>query len=340
VPEGDIARVDQVTVGPLPVPHLTAGVARVGQDRGDRAQNHLVREAADPASVQRCTTASHVRYCLYPGFGRDLPSVEAPVNGVLAHVPARPDQPLTLRQVLSPYLLDSTLTHGHPKRQVSQWQAQMQRAPGNAATASAIYLPAGSWPAARGQLADAHFDAALAAAEWAVRLPPQATGNPNGPVFMPCVPVDQAREAIAIWLAILAARLPAGELQDGLGGLETGRGFQGVEVRNTMVPTWAYPGLGVSYLAPAGGGPQLTAVGYLLASAMTSLPEQKVAHVLKSAWASWLNWHTTDAQLAAALGIRMPSAPAPPAPLRTPKPGRTIVKPEPGSGPHNPLCTA
>ena len=66
--------------------------------------NHLVTEAANPASVQRCTTASHVRYCLYPGFGRDLSSVEAPVNEVLAHLPARPGQPLMLRQVLSVYL--------------------------------------------------------------------------------------------------------------------------------------------------------------------------------------------------------------------------------------------
>ena len=301
--------------------------------------NHLVREVADPAAVQRCTAASRVRYCLYPGFGRDLPSVEAPVSGVLAHLPARPDQPLTLRQVLSPYLLDSTLTHGHLKRQVSQWQAQMQRAPGNAATASAIYLPVGSWPAAGGQLSDAHFDVALAAAEWAVRLPPQATGNPDGPVFMPCVPLDQAREAIAIWLAILATRPPAGELADGLGGLETGRGFQGVEVRNTMVPTWTYPGWGASYITPA-GVPQTTAAGYLLASAMTRLPEQKVASVLKSAWPTWLNWHTTDAQLAAAVGIRMPTVPAPPAPPRTPKPGMTIVQTGPGSGPQSPLCTA
>jgi hypothetical protein len=301
--------------------------------------NHLVAEAAAPASVQRCTTASQVRYCLYPGFGRDLPSVEAPVNGVLAHLPARPDQPLTLRQVLSPYLLDSTLTHGHPKRQGSQWQAQMQKVPGNAATASAIYLPVGSWPAAGGRLADAHFDVALAAADWAVRLPPQAAGNPNGPVYLPCVPLDQAREAIAIWLAILAARPSAGELQDGLGGLETGRGFQGVQVRNTVVPTWAYPGWDASYITPA-GVPQTTAAGYLLASAMTSLPEQKVAYVLKSAWATWLNWHTTDAQLAAALGIPMPTVPAPPAPPRTPEPGMTTVQPGPGGGPLSPVCTA
>ena len=302
--------------------------------------NHLVREAADPASVQRCTTASQVRYCLYPGFGRDLPALEVPVSAVLAHLPARPDQPLTLRQVLSPYLLDSTLTHGHPERQVSQWQAQLQRAPGNAATPSVIYLPVGSWPAPGARLADARFDVALAAAVWAVRIPPQATGNPNGELFLPCVPLDQAREAIAIWLAILATRPPAGELQDGLRGPGGSIGT-GATVRNTFVPGWSYPGSDASYVTLA-GVPGTTAAGYLLASAMTSLPEQKVAHVLKSAWATWLNWHTTDAQLAAALGIRMPSVPLPPflRPGFKPGPGVTIVQSGPGNGPQSPLCTA
>jgi hypothetical protein len=303
--------------------------------------NHLVREAVNPASVQRCTTASQVRYCLYPGFAPLLPSLEAPVNGVLAHLPARPDQPLTLRQVLSS-LLDSTLTHGHPGRQVSQWQAQLQRAAATAATASVIYLPVGSWPAAGARLADARFDVALAAAVWAVRIPPQATGNPNGEgLYLPCVPLNQAREAIAIWLAILATRPPAGELQDGLHVRGPGGtiGIRGSEVRNTFVLNWNYPGENASYIT-ASRVPQTTAAGYLLASAMTSLPEQKVAHVLTSAWATWLNWHTTDAQLAAALGIRMPSVPASQAPSRTSKPGVTIVQPGPGSGPQNPLCTA
>jgi len=302
--------------------------------------NHLVREVADPASVQHCATASQVRYCLYPGFGRQLPALEAPVRGVLAHLPARPDQPLTLEQVLSPSL-DSTLTHGHPKRQVSRWQAQLQRAPGSAATASVIYLPVGSWPAPGAGLADARFDVALAAAVWAVRIPSQATGSPSGELYLPCVPVDQAREAIAIWLAILATRPPAGELQDGLRGPGGTIGTVGAEVRNTFVPGWNYPGEYASYVTPP-GMPGTTAAGYLLASAMTSLPEQKVAHVLKSAWATWLNWHTTDAQLAAALGIRMPSVPLPPflRPGFKPGPGVAIVQPGPGNGLQAPLCTA
>ena len=295
--------------------------------------NHLVSEVADPASVQRCTTANQVRYCLYPGFGRQLPSLVAPVNAVLAHLPARPAQPLTVRQVVALSLPDPALMHGHPNRQVSQWIARVQRAPGQdgAAPASAIYLPVGFWPAGGGQLADARFDLALAAAEWAVRIPPQAIGSPSGQVFLPCVPFNQAREAVAIWLATLATHPPAGELRNGLG---TGMGISGAEVRNTFVPTWNYPGSAAGQITPPGGGPQNTAAGYLLAHAMTTLPQQKVSHVLTGVWGRWLNWRTTDAQLAAALGIPMPRVST----TVTLPSGKTIA-PGPGTGPQSPLCT-
>jgi hypothetical protein len=161
---------------------------------------------------------------------------------------------------------------------------------------------------------------ALATANWAVHLPlPIVSGQP-------CVPVNQAREPIAIWLAILATHTPSGELQDGLSG--PGGGMTGTEVSNTMIRTWNYPGLNGNYLT--GAMPQLTAAGYLLANAMTNLPEQKVSQVLDSAWGTWLNRHTTDAQLATALGIPMPSVPDLPAP----PPGSAIVP-----GPQNPVCT-
>ena len=38
VPQAHISRISQVLVGALPVPHLAPGVARVGQDRGDRTE--------------------------------------------------------------------------------------------------------------------------------------------------------------------------------------------------------------------------------------------------------------------------------------------------------------
>lgn len=59
---------------------------------------------------------------------------------------------------------------------------------------------------------------------------------------------------------------------------------------------------------------------------MTGLPEQKVSQVLGRAWATWLNRHTTDAQLATALGLPMPTAAVLPGPL--------------GNGPQNPVCAA
>jgi hypothetical protein len=307
--------------------------------------NHLVSGAANPASVQRCTTASGVRYCLYPGFSRQLPSLAAPVSAVLAHVPVRPGQPLTVMQVSSLYLPDSTLTHGHPRRQVSRWEAQLQQAPGTTASVSHIYLPVGSWPAVGGQLADARFDVALAAAQWALRIPVQAIGNPTtGPVYLPCVAVDQAREAIAIWLAILATHPPAGELQAGLTA-PAGRPLV-FRVSTGLVSVWNYPGWAGSYLAPAQPGPQ-TAAGYLLASAMMRLPEERVAHVVAAGWRRWLDVRTTDAELAAALGIPMPSVPVPQLPGAGGR-ARAVVRAVntgPGGGPGapdvpNPVCTS
>jgi hypothetical protein len=295
--------------------------------------DRLVSEVADPASVQSCTTANQVSYCLYPGFGSLLPSLEAPVNAVLADLPAReargaggagPATRLTVSQVVLLSAPDPNLTYGHPAGEVSEWDARLERAPGNLSVTpeSAIYLPVGNWPAGGGQLADAQFNLAVATAEWAVHLPGTsgiltATGG-----FLQCVPLDQAREAVAIWLAILATRPPAAELRAGLG---SGAGFAGPVVRDTFVRAWNYPGAGGGYVTPPGGGAVTTAAGYLLASAMTNLPEQQVSHVLAGAWSRWLNWRTTDAQLAAALGIRMPGS-------ATPAPG-------PVNGPQNPLCT-
>jgi hypothetical protein len=286
--------------------------------------NRLVAESASPASVQRCTTSNQVRYCLYPGFGSLMPSLEAPVNGVLAHVPARPDHGLTLSQV-GITSLDTTLTHGHPAQQVSRWNAELQRAPAITRPAAAIYVPVSAWPAFGGQLADAHFNVALATADWAVHMPLTAISRTS----QPCVPFDQAREAISIWLAILATHPRVGELQ---AGLPDAHFFHAAQVRNAAVPTWIYPGQNAGQVDQFGSGPPVnTEAGYLLAKAMTNLPEQKVAAVLGNGWARWINWHTTDVQLAAALGIRMPRVYVPPL-LGSPPPGQS-------NGPGSPVCT-
>jgi hypothetical protein len=284
--------------------------------------SHLAAEMADPGSVQQCTTVGRVRYCLYPGFGRELSSFEVPVGKVLALVPDLPGRPLTVRQVLFVSFADRGLARGQSQQQISRWNAQTRYAPGNDyPTTTAIYVPVGGWPAGGGSLTDVDFDVALTAAEWAVGLPPTSQ-------YLPCVAVDQAREAIAVWLAIRATNPPAGELQ---GGVNT-RGSAAL-VHNTSVPMWTYPG---EYSDVTGFGPQPTAVGYLLAKAMTGLPERQVSQVLKDRWATWLNWHTSDTQLAAALGIKVPSVPV--LHLATPQPSaHLIVNGQPPQ--QNPVCT-
>jgi hypothetical protein len=284
--------------------------------------NHLVTEIADPPAGQRCTTVNQVRYCLYPGFGKDLPSLEAAVSGVLAHLPARPPRQLAIMQSIS-ISPDTTFTHGHSAEQVSRWTAALQRAPGNTSKASAIYLSVGSWPAGGGQLADARFQVALAAADWAVHLPFPVN---NGAV---CVSVNQARNSVAIWLAMVATHSSPGEFSSGLRGPGGGPAYQ--QVGNTIVPAWNYPGTGAPYLN--GVLPQFTAAGYELANAMMSLPPHKVISVLGSAWTTWLSSHTTEAQLARALGIRMPSVAAPAAEKSA------TASQGPVSAPQSPACT-
>jgi hypothetical protein len=286
--------------------------------------NHLVAGIRDPASVQQCSTDNQVRYCLYPGFSRDRSGFEAPVNGVLARVPARPGPRLTVGQIVaSQDLATQYLLYGHPAQLVARWNAQIQQEPANAPTTSAIYLSVGRWPAGGGRLAGAYFNVALSAAEWAVRLESASVG-------VSCVPVDQAREPIAIWLALLATHPPASVLQNG-------QGFTASEVHGHLVPDWNFNGQPDGQINAT--GPQLTEAGYLLAQAMTRLPQQKVSQVLRATWATWLNERTTDAQLAAALGIRLPTVPLPlgAQPGFQGQPGQNVVG---QPGPQNPVCTS
>ena len=102
-----------------------------------------------------------------------------------------------------------------------------------------------------------------------------------------------------------------------------------VRAANNPVMAWPYPGEYAGYLGSP--GPQTTVAGYLVAKEMTALPAQRVVQVLDGAWAKWANWHTTDSQLAAALGVAMPAVPSPT--LRAPV-GQAVVLP-----PSQPVCT-
>jgi hypothetical protein len=278
--------------------------------------NRLVSDVASPASVQHCVTDKGVRFCVYPGLGAVLSSVEGPVAAVISHVPARPAQPLMVEQTTNISLDDASLTHGHPTAQLAAWAAELRDAPAAQASSSAVYLPVSSWPTNRQASATARFDLALATAEWALGLP-TSTGSS---MATQCVPVDQAREPIALWLAADVTHTQLGNDASDM--------FP-VQAANNPVMAWPYPGEYAGYLGSP--GPQTTVAGYLVAQEMTALPAQRVARALDRAWAKWANWHTTDSQLAAALGVAMPAVPS--VTLRAPV-GQAVVLPQ-----SQPVCT-
>jgi hypothetical protein len=292
--------------------------------------NHLVAEAATPSSFQTCQTANRVRYCLYPGFASLQSSLEGPVDAVLGYVPARTGPALTIEQATTWSLDDASITHGHSEAQLAIWAAELNNAPANATSASTIYLNVGTWPpSGTAAAAAARFDLAFGAAEWAVGLPP-STGSPD-PATQ-CVPLDQAREAIAIWLALESTHTKVTGVQVVGGGY---RGPAVIQVNDNPVVAWVYPGANSGDLAST--GLPTTAAGYLLAKAMTGLPSATVTRVLDRNWATWTNWHSTDSQLAAALGIPMPAVPSI---NPTPGPGQIIGNAPAGTSiPSQPVCT-
>ena len=292
-----------------------------------------VSEVAHTGPAQNCTVSGEVRYCLFPGFESKTASLEGPIDDVLAHVPAQHGRTFTVSQYSGLTADDSTLTHGQSAQQVDAWANELQNEPGNFPSSSAIYVVLGSWPSGGQQADDARFDLALGAAEWAVGLPTSSGVLSSGPVSPQCVPLNQAREAIAIWLAAQAVSLPPSPFQ------QTSRGFNGNQfalVNGTTILTWLYPGeVGEEDGSFAAPGPQTTAAGYLLAQAMTKLPTAHITSVLGANWDSWTSPHATDAQLAAALGISMPAVPT-----GLPGPNGQTLAPPPGAIQAQPECTS
>ena len=292
-----------------------------------RDLDHLVSEAANTGPAQHCTTldahAASVRYCLYPGFGSRVASLQGPVTGVLAEVPRQRPRALTISQTSGLTLDDPTLTHGHSQQRVTAWRTQLLNAPANLPSSSAIYVDLATWPA-QGQ-ADVRFDLALVAAGWAVGLPT----NPGARTSLQsnqCIPLNQARDAIAIWLASQATHANLAQLQNTTHSIS---GYMPVQVDGVTVLAWVYP---TENATPVSVGAQPTAAGYLLAAVMAKLPTQRVAAVLTNGWDTWTSGHATDTQLAGALGLAMPTVPG----LIGPR-GQAVT-PEPGTIPSQPQC--
>jgi len=309
-----------------------------------RAQDSLIYRATHPGRIEQCVSRQQVRYCAYPGFGSDVARWSAVVDGVLGRLPGRQDRELTVRQVdanFSPpssdgggYVLPTPagLSLGVTLQDVglARFNAALGRFIAALSTDPRL-VPGSSLPPvyvdlswARGSAAGPYqFGLAMQTAWWVARLPTTwwragAYGCGHGctqPYQVSCLPVGQAREAIALWLA--ASATPAtrpvflARVHYGLGGSKVGRAWVA-----------SYTGALVAGYQPA---VQYTATGALLARAMLRLPPRRVEAVLAGRWPGWLSPRATDGQLAAALRIPMPRAPSP------------IYGPDP-SQPANALC--
>ena len=296
------------TLGHPPTASVTAGLAR---------------SITHPVQAERCVTQRGVRYCAYPGFGPDVARWAAVVNGVLGLLPAPPAARLTVRQVVDggvfqsgPGEIDPAL-QGQPG-QTLKLPKEVGRFVAAEGTDPALVAGSSSPPV----YADLDWSAGAAAgryqlglaeqtAWWVAGLPTTQrivydnTPDENDILSSSCVPVGQAREAIALWLAVSAtpgsrAAFLAGEAYLGRFGLSGGA------LRTTVGWVAGWPGVAT---AGYGADLQATAAGGELAEAMLRLPRQRVEAALASDWPGWLRATATDKQLAAALGVPLPAAP-------------------------------
>lgn len=297
------------------------------------AEAALISQVTHPASAQSCALRERVTYCAYPGYGPDVARWAAAVNGVLARLPGAPARGLLVRQ------LDTDITQPASTRAVPAGPYQLP-APDNLGLADALQdrglprfnaalaafisaqntdahlVPGSSRPpvyvglawGAGSSAGEYQLGLAVQTAWWATHLPTtwRRTGsfgcNQGCSQFqVSCLPVGQAREAIALWLAASATPATRSAFNVVMGGDDTS-----VRARHGWVS--AYVGLPAAGYQP---GVQYTTRGLLLARRLLTLPPRRVEQVLASRWPGWLSPRATDAQLASALHLPLPAAPPP-----------------------------
>jgi hypothetical protein len=240
----------------------------------------LVYEATRPVQTQQCSTVAAVRYCYYPEFRPIVSRIELPVNGVLGLVPDRPARPLVVRQ-------PADLAYLPPLAPASPATAVARLELGLGANIDKATLPRGDivadpvgWGAGAAAGAS-ELSVAANVARWATGL---SAATPAG-----CMPLSQAREPIALWLAASATSA-------------TRTAFAG-SIWSTSIPTK----VGTYWIdTPYAGYMQVTSQGLALVREMLRLPAGRVKAVLAAHWATWLRPSATDSQLAAALGLPAP----------------------------------
>ena len=181
------------------------------------------------ALAEQCVSRMRVRYCYYPAFKSWVDRWSPVVTGVLALVPGGPGRALVVRQVVDqnpfvPPLMPYT-GFGLSARLYNYEQDEMADPaliPGSASPPVYTDLSWGQGAA----VASYQLNLATQVAWWVTGLPTTARDvnypiSPAGTAeaLVACLPVGQAREAIAIWLAASATPAARAAAMAGLQGL-------------------------------------------------------------------------------------------------------------------------
>ena len=274
----------------------------------------LVAQTVHPARFEECEARGGVRYCFFPAFRPLVGTWAAPVSAILARLPAPPRHPLVVRQVTGntyqlladpPFGLVNPAPDPRARAALRTFDDQTD---GQGPAPTTKFSPSDPPVIDSSPEEDpgGSLDTpglAVSTAYWAVGLPTTAPtiwftdSSGSGTFQVSCEPVGQAREAIALWLA--ASATPASAFRAELVYPEA------VQVGGHWIRASYLTGSGQAVIPPA------TAEGLALARAMLALPSAHVTAALAARWPAWLSPAATDAQLAAALGIPLPTAPAP-----------------------------
>jgi hypothetical protein len=305
----------------------------------------MVAQAIRPGRVQQCQRRQAVRYCYYPSFAPLVGQWAAAVSGVLVKVPGSVSG-LAVRQVNDNQFLQQPLLPPTSMTSIVSAQSPLSVQLGafdQALSTDPRLFGGGGRPpvytdldwGTGSTLSSSQFGLALSTAQWVTGLPATAPfvtyGNSRaggGTMQLTCVPLGQARQSVALWLA-------AGATAGSRTAFE--RSLAPAAATSTEVgKTW------VETIQEAGSGPStgLTATvqGAALAAEMLRLPQRQVEAVLGARWRHWLAPQTTAAGLAAALGVNLPAAPE-----GAPQPssyvaGRNGQKTDETFNPPSPVC--
>lgn len=311
------------TTGALGLSAFGASVALQNQPVSTSALRGLLLAESNPSRHESCTTAAGARFCSYPAFAPWVHVWSVPVVGVLDRLPKSARRPLAVYQVSDAYLPDLVAGLSY-QRGLRSEERDLSRFLG-AQPVDATLVPGASDPPVyvgltwgRGsQLGATQLNLSLLTARWAVGLPNTGhmTRSSYGVQEVSCLPVNQARETVALWLAADATPQTRATFLAQL--------TQGDREHETVVPGGAVTTVwfGSTSYDAVPLSDNYTAYAAKLAGAMLALPEARVQAILAGHWATWTSARTPVDALAAALGVSLSGFHLTPAPAQVTTPG-------------------